>query len=101
MIMVYITCKDEKQAIHISRKMLEGKLAACANIFPIKTMYIWNGKIESSSEFAMLAKTTDKNYDKIKKLVLKLHSYKIPCIVKINAEANESYEKWVDEGLGC
>jgi len=60
-------------------------------------MYWWNKKIENTKEFVILAKTKEKNYIKIKKEVEKIHSYKIPCIVKINAEANESYDKWINE----
>jgi uncharacterized protein involved in tolerance to divalent cations len=39
----------------------------------------------------------DKSYEKIKEEVKKLHSYDVPCILKINAEASESYDKWVKE----
>ena len=44
-----------------------------------------------------MAKTLEKNYKKIKEEVKKMHSYDVPCILKIDAEANESYDKWVKE----
>jgi len=47
----------------------------------------------------IIAKTLEKNYNKIKEEVLRLHSYSVPCILKITAEANESYDKWVKEGV--
>jgi periplasmic divalent cation tolerance protein len=53
--------------------------------------------MQDEKEFVIIAKTTEKNYEKIKKEVSKIHSYDIPCIIKINAEANESYVKWVNE----
>ena len=53
--------------------------------------------MHDSKEFAIMAKTKEKNYKKIKEEVSKLHSYDIPCILKIDAEANESYGKWVNE----
>ena len=59
-------------------------------------MYWWNGKIKDNKEFVIIAKTKEKNYEKIKEEVSKLHSYDVPCILKLNAEANESYDKWVD-----
>ncbi len=60
-------------------------------------MYWWNGKIQDNKEFVIIAKTKEKNYEKIKEEVKKLHSYDVPCILKLNAEANESYDKWIDE----
>ena len=95
MTLIYITCKDKKEAEKISNHLLRKRLIACANIFPIKSMYWWKGKIENQKEVLVIAKTLEKNYEKIKKEVSKLHSYSVPCILKIDAEANESYGKWV------
>jgi periplasmic divalent cation tolerance protein len=95
MILVYITCKDAKEAKKISDCLVGKRLAACTNIFPIDSFYWWNGKIENSDEIVIIAKTIDRNYDSIKKEVKKIHSYKIPCIMKIKADANKDYEEWV------
>ena len=97
MTIIYITCKDEKEAVKISKHLLNKKLIACSNMHPIRSMYWWNNKIEDEKEFVIIAKTLDKSYEKIKEEVKKLHSYDVPCILKINAEASESYDKWVKE----
>jgi len=97
MTLIYITCKDKQEAKKISKALLEKRLIACSNMFPIESMYWWKGKIEEDNEIVILAKTKDKNYDKIKEEVKKLHSYEVPCILKIDAKANEDYQKWVDE----
>ena len=59
-------------------------------------MYWWEGKMQDDKEVVIIAKTLGKNYDKIKGEVSKIHSYDVPCILKIDAEANESYDKWVN-----
>ena len=97
MTLIYITCKDEKEAVKISKSLLNKRLIACSNMFPIRSMYFWKGKMQDDKEFAIIAKTKEKNYKKIKEEVLRLHIYDIPCILKIDAEANESYGKWVNE----
>ncbi len=97
MTLIYITCKDEKEAIKISKHLLNKRLIACSNIHKIRSLYRWQGKIQDDKEFVILAKTKEKNYKAIKEEVSKLHSDKVPCILKINAEANESYEKWVNK----
>ncbi|MBS3102131.1 divalent-cation tolerance protein CutA [Candidatus Woesearchaeota archaeon] len=97
MTLIYITCKDGEEAARISRQLLKKRLIACANLHPIRSLYWWKGKIEDANEIAITAKTLEKNWKKIKEEVKKLHSYDVPCILKIDAEANESYDKWVKE----
>jgi periplasmic divalent cation tolerance protein len=97
MILIYITCKDEDEAIKISKHLLNKRLIACSNMHPIRSMYWWNGKVEDEKEFVIIAKTLEKNYEKVKEEVKRIHSYDVPCVLKIDAEANESYSKWVSE----
>jgi len=97
MTLIYITCKNEPEAVKISKHLLNKKLIACSNMYPIRSMYKWRGKLQDEKEFVLMAKTKEKNYEKIKKEVIKLHSYDVPCILKIGAVANESYNKWVNE----
>ena len=96
MTLIYITCKNEEEAVKISKHLLEKKLIACSNMHPIRSMYWWEGKIQDEKEIVIIAKTLEKNYGKIKEEVSKLHSYDVTCILKIDAEANESYDKWVN-----
>ena len=97
MILIYITCKDNKEAKKISKALLEKRLVACTNIHPIGSMYWWENKIQEDNEVVLLAKTGEKNYEKVKEEVQKLHSYEIPCILRIKAEANKEYNKWIEE----
>lgn len=99
MTLVYITCKNEKEAVKISTHLLNKRLIACSNMFPIKSMYWWGKKIENTREFAVLAKTKEKNYNAIKKEVENIHSYKIPCILKISVKSNKAYEQWANNEL--
>lgn len=58
-------------------------------------MYPWEGKIAEETECQLIVKTLEKHYAKIVKEVEKIHSYSIPCIIKIPATANEKYFVWV------
>ena len=95
LIFVYITNPNEKEAEKISRHLLEKRLIACANIFPIKSLYRWKNKIIRDKEFVLIAKTAAKNYEKIKKEVEKIHPYEIPCVIKIPAKTNSKYKNWL------
>ena len=99
MTIVYITCKNKEEAEKISMHLLKKRLIACANIFPIKSMYWWKGKIVDDNENAIIAKTNKKNFGKVENEVRKLHSYEIPCILKIGATANKDYENWANKEM--
>jgi len=94
-IFLYITNENEIEAKKIAKHLLEKRLVACANIFPINSMYWWNGKIEDTKEIVLIVKTAKENYSKVKAEVKKIHPYKIPCIIKIDVEANEEFEGWL------
>ena len=95
MTLAYITCRDEKEARKISLHLLEKKLIACSNMLPINSMYRWNGKIADDKEFLVIAKTTEKKFGLMEKEVEKIHSYEVPCIIKIKCSENKKYRDWV------
>lgn len=95
MVLIYITCKDKKEAKKISRYLLEKRLIACSNIHPIDSMYWWKDKLVDDKEFVVIAKTKKKHIKLIRKEVKKIHSYDIPCIIDIDVDANEDYLGWV------
>src|SRR3989344_3036074 len=49
MISVYVTCKNKQEAVNISRLLLQKKVIACSNIFPINSLYNWKGKLNEAS----------------------------------------------------
>ena len=99
MTLVYITCKDSKEAEKISQRLLRKRIIACANIFPINSIYWWKGKITKSDEYVMIAKTSNKNFKKLESEVKKIHSYEIQCILRINATANKEYAIWLNKEI--
>jgi len=97
MVIIYIPCSNKKEAKSISKALLEKKLIACSNIFPIESMYWWEGKIQEDKETLILAKTKESNFKAIIEEVKKLHSYDLPAIIKLPTECNKEYDDWVDK----
>ncbi len=93
--LLYIPTSSKREASKIAKHLLAKRLVACANVFPITSLYLWKGKIVNEKEVVLLLKTFAKNFTKVKKEVEKIHSYKTPAILKIPAEANEKYVKWL------
>jgi len=97
MIIVYITCKQAQQARTIAKHLLQEKLIACANIFPVTSLYSEDDTIKEEQEVVLWCKTQEKHYDKIVRTIGDIHSYDIPCVIKLEAEANEAFATWIQE----
>lgn len=96
-ILLYVTHKNQEEAEKISNHLLEKRLIACTNFFPIKSSYWWKGGIETTDEIVTLFKTKEENYDVVTEAILAMHPYETPCILKLEADANESYATWIRE----
>ena len=95
-ILVYIINPTKKEARKIAKHLLEKKIIACANIFgPINSLYPWKGKIADETEFVLIVKTIKDNFEKVEEEVEKIHSYTIPCIIKISVSSNEKCFNWL------
>ena len=94
-IFIYITAANKKEAQKLALPLLEKRLIACANIFPISSVYWWKGKIKNGKEYALIVKTVKKNYNFIKKEIRKIHSYDTPAIIQIPVKVNEKYGEWM------
>jgi len=94
-IFVYVTNPDKKTTSKIALHLLKKRLIACANIFPIDSAYWWKDKIQKTKEYVLIAKTKEENWKEIKTEIKKVHPYSVPCITKINVEANKEYEGWL------
>src|SRR3989344_5196878 len=95
--MIYIPCPDSKSAAKIAKTLIERRLIACANIFPITSVCRWEGKISESGETVLIAKTSVKKAENAINAVKKIHPYKTPCVLSFSARANTEYLKWVEE----
>jgi periplasmic divalent cation tolerance protein len=99
MIVVYFTAENEEEAKKISEKLVEEKLAACANYFPISSIYWWEGEVQKGREVAVLLKTEERLFEKIVKRIKELHPYELPVIEKFDVKTYPEVEIWVKENV--
>lgn len=100
-VFVYITSRNFDEAMKIARHLLEKKLIACANIFPIRSMFLWEGKVEECNEFAIICKTKAEKFKEIKDEVRKVHSYEVPCVCSFVVEEGlREFLNWIEETVG-
>ena len=92
------TYPNKKSILKIGNNLVKNKIIACVNISKIDSVYSWNGKIQNSSEYIAIFKTTTKNKTKLKTIIAVTHPYDVPEIVEIDVTSiNKSYLNWLIE----
>ena len=99
--LVYVTTPNRKESKKIARVLVDEKLAACANIFPIESIYRWKGEIAEEEEDAMIIKTRVELVDKVIEKIRGLHSYEVPEIISLRIEKGHArFLNWIEESTG-
>ena len=101
-VMVYVTTSSRAEADVIANALVEGRLAACVNVFgEIQSTYRWQGKVESATEVSLIAKTRRALFDEVCAKVKSLHSYDVPCIVAYPMVVGDAhFLQWVNAETG-
>lgn len=97
-ILLVITNLPHAQAAQdIAHRLIEQKLAACANCLPaMQSIYRWQGKIETANEVMLLLKTTSQRYPALETALKTMHPYDLPEILAIPVTAAwPAYAAWV------
>lgn len=95
----YVTHPDEITARRISQLMVEQRLAACANVFPIASIYWWEGAVQTGDEWVSVLKTSTRLEWELEKAITQAHPYDVPCLLRFEVRANQAYEQWINESV--
>lgn len=94
---VVTTVGTEEQANLIARELIARRLAACVNIVPgIRSVYRWQGKIASDTEFLLIAKTREADFEPVAAAIHELHSYDVPEILTFDVgRGDPDFLAWI------
>ncbi len=97
---ILVTVASPEEGEKIARVLLTEKLAACVNIFPVNSIYVWQEKINRDREWQLTIKTNLAIFDKIAAKIKTLHSYEVPEIIAIPLVAgSQQYLNWIEDSL--
>ena len=98
---VYCIFAKADEAERIGRTVIEEGLAACINVLaPCRSIYRWQGGIETADEVPAILKTTTATSDALMARIASLHSYDVPCIAVWPIEKLLlSYSEWVEQSV--
>lgn len=92
------TIDSAEKARELARAALEAGLAACAQIQPIHSHYVWRGETREDEEFLVQMKLRAEDYAELAALVRGRHSYETPEILRIEVtDADPAYLAWARE----
>ena len=98
LVVIISTYPDKKSISKIARDFVKNKIVACVNISKISSIYSWKGKVEDTSEYIAIFKTTTKNKKLLQQKIKETHPYDVPEIAEIDVTSiNDSYLKWLIE----
>lgn len=100
-IVVVTTVGNEEQANLIAEEVVARRHAGCVNIVPgIRSLYRWQGKICRDSEYLLLIKTVEDEYEALAQTLKELHSYELPEILAFPIQrGEENFLNWISSCL--
>jgi len=98
---VLTTTGSQEEAQKIARAVVERKLAACVNIVPrIESIYRWQDKVESATEWLLVIKTEAKAFERLRDSIKELHSYELPeCVMVEVTDGSKEYLGWIEDNV--
>lgn len=96
-IQVLTTIDSRELADSLGRALVERRLAACVQIAgPVKSVYRWQGRIETAEEWQCWIKTTRERFAAVERAIRELHTYSVPEIIVMPIVAGSAdYLKWL------
>jgi len=99
---VLVTVPDADHGLSLARRIVQERLAACANVIPgVSSVYRWDGVVQEDPEALVLFKTTEAMLEELRERVMELHGYEVPEFVTLSVEGgHEPYLRWVMGEVG-
>lgn len=96
-ISVLTTVGTEQEANLLAEELLERRHAACVNIISgVRSVYRWRGTICKDSEYLLIIKTLEEEYEVVAETIRELHSYDLPEILAFpTREGDTDFVDWI------
>lgn len=95
-LLVVTTVATRADANALARSIVDERLAACAQIAAIDSVYRWQGEVHAEAEFRIVFKTAAGRYPAIEAAIRARHPYTLPAIHAVAAShAEPAYAAWV------
>lgn len=96
-LLVLTNLPDQASAERLAATLIGNGLAACVNILaPCRSVYRWQGQVESATEIPLLIKTRPERYGELEAAIRNQHPYELPEIIALPVSSGlPAYLEWV------
>lgn len=97
---ILTTAGTQAEAEQLAEMLVTRRLAACVQMIPMASRYVWNGELQKDSEVLLLVKTSAELYPQVEAALLENHSYAVPEIIQLPvSQGLEGYLGWIGESV--
>lgn len=102
-VFIYATAPSQEEAERLAGAVIAAGQAACVNMLPgMKSIYMWDGQLQSESEVAMLFKTTQQSCRAAMDTIVRMHPYDTPAVTAFAAcDVDPRFAAWVKTETGA
>src|SRR5687768_16891934 len=93
---IALTNVPPAQADSIARTLVEERLVACINAYPVRSTYRWQGQLEIETETTLMMKVGAEAVDRLRARLRELHPYDLPEFVVLDVDIERSLREYVD-----
>lgn len=87
-----------EEAKRLGKMMIEKKVAACIDMWPMQSMYMWEGKLEDREETMLLITTLESKLQDVQDHIAENHTYSVPLIAGVDVRRiNHDYKEWMSK----
>lgn len=95
-LLVSTTVAERADADRLARLLVAQRLAACAQIERIDSVYHWQGALQTEPEWRVVFKTTEAHYAALEAALLDAHPYELPAVVAVPTHTvSGAFADWV------
>lgn len=95
---VLVTAGSEEEALAIADDLVQAQVAACVNVSPIQSVYIWQGQVQREPEWQLVIKTDLAQFESLSDRIVAQHSYEVPEIVALPiVQGTDAYLSWLGQ----
>lgn len=86
------------EAKELGSLIIEKKIAACVDFWPIYSCYNWEGTFQFVSQTMLLITTFESKIDQVNQIISDNHTYSVPLIAGVDVRRiNHLYKEWMME----
>ena len=96
--LVQTSIDDEAKAEAIAEALVTQRLAACVQIAPVRSVYIWKGAVARAEEWMVLVKTRSDLAAEVIEAITDQHPYETPEVVSFPfGRGAPDYFMWIHD----